>query len=384
MARLKKNPFQPGAGWFPPERVGHDEAATYLATGLKAILRKGGGDMVVLYGPRGNGKTALLGELREKAKAADVRVIALKPSEMVGGSVTLPRLLAAEMAKALPKVKEAKANIGGFGAGVKLDDPDEPAAGIALRRCIDEQLLLMVDEAHEMPVGLGKVLLEVAQDCVNERLPLFVVLAGTPGLPAHLKQTHASFWERCTRFRIGRLETDEAVREALAKPAKDSGMPIDADALEKLAEESLRYPFFVQKLGFESWNAAHARGGTRRITLKDVHKGTAAMKRDLQTFYSDRRREAGERSVLAEAEAVSRMVVAKGRDALLTTAELVEAVQSAAVANDRDPGESWVRLVHLGLVWEPSEPDLWEPGIPSLCRYIVDKVGVPVPPSPNT
>ncbi len=164
----------------------------------------------------------------------------------------------------------------------------------------------------------------------------------------------------------------------MAKPAKDSGMPVDADALESLVEESHRYPLLVQRLGFESWNAAHARGGTRRITAEDARKGIAAMKRSLQAFHGDRRREAGERNVLGEAEAVSRMVADRGRDARLTTAELVAAVEGAAVANGRDPGVSWERLAHLGLVWEPSEPDLWEPGIPLLCRFLVEQEGEPV------
>ncbi len=379
MVRSGRNPFKPGAGQVPPLRAGHEDAAAHLAWRLGLVRNGKEGGTVVLFGPRGSGKTALLGELHRKAEDEAILAVGLKTREMVGSSVTLAKLLATEAARTKSKAKGRKVGAGDFGGEVKFEGSVAPSAGNVLRRHLKKPLLLTVDEAHEMPVGLGKVLLQTAQDCVSRRLPLLVVLAGTPGLPIRLGDMRAGFWERDTRLQIGRLETDEAVREALARPAKDSGMPIDADALESLVEESQRYPFFVQRLGYESWDAARQRKGNRRIALEDAQKGIAVAGKNLQTFYSDCRREAGEQGVLGEAEAVSRMVVAKGRDAQLTTAELMDAVKSVAIPAGRDPGESWEKLVRLGLVWEPSEPDLWEPGIPSLCRYVVDKVGVPVP-----
>ncbi len=374
MVSPRKNPFKPGAGRFPPERVGHDEAATYLADRLEDIRDKDGGDMVVLYGPRGNGKTALLGELCEEAKGGDTDVIEIDTSDMVGGS--LADVLAAETVGAEREIKEAEIGFMQVRGRMALKKAPTPTGGNALRKRLNKPLLLVIDEAHEMPLDFGRSLLLPAQRCIKQGLPLLVVLAGTPGLPAHLGEMRVSFRERCTRLRIGRLETDEAVREALAKPAKDSGMPIDADALEKLVEESLRYPFFVQKLGFESWNAAHTRGGTRRITLKDAQRGVAIMEESLQEFYDERRIEIGKRNVLAEAEAVSKVVFDRGRDPRLTTSELMAAVEGAAAPNGRNPSESLRHLDHLGLVWKTPGLD-WEPGIPSLCRFLVKREGLP-------
>ncbi len=380
MVKPRTNPFRPGAGRFPPLRAGHDEASEYLSDGLDELGNNEGGDTVVLYGPRGNGKTALLGELRRRAKRRKVRIIGLQTGEMAPSSATLPKLLAAETASPRRKVKGAKAHAFEFGGGVELEDPEEPSATEALRRHLNKPLLLLVDEAHEMPTGFGKILLQAAQDCVNAGSSLLLVLAGTPVLPAHLGKMHASFLERCEKLRIGRLETDEAVREALATPAKNSRMPIDEDALGLLVAESQRYPFFVQKLGRESWNAAHKRKGTRRITAADAEKGISIVRRKLRTFYGDRRRETDKQSVLSEAEAVSRAVIGKKANApLLTTAELVAAVEDAATPNGWKPSKTLERLAHLGVVWETSEPDYWEPGIPSFCSYLVEKQGVPVP-----
>ncbi len=134
----------------------------------------------------------------------------------------------------------------------------------------------------------------------------------------------------------------------------------------------------MQKLGFESWNAAHARGGSRQITLEDARKGIAAMKRDLWDFYSDRRREVGEQGVLAEAEAVSRLVADRGPDPRLTAAELMDTVKNAAAPDGLGQAEALKRMRHLGLVWEIPETNCWEPGIPSLCAFLVTWEGTPV------
>ncbi len=364
------NPFRPDAGVFPPLRAGHEKAAAYLAWRLGLVQSGKEGGAVILHGPRGNGKTALLAELCKTAAGGKGRVIELDTHDMVGDSVTLASVLAAETAGVWPRIKGAGVSLFDAGARLALGRSPEISAGKALRRYLRKPLLLMVDEAHEMPVGLGKVLLQATQDCVDEGLPLLAVLAGTPGLPTHLGEMHASFRERCTELRIGRLENDKAAGDALARPARDSGMPVDADALESLVEESQRYPFFVQELGFESWNAAHARGGTRRITLEDADKGIAAVNEKLQTFYDERRGEIRKRGVLGEAEAVSRLVDDRGRDARLTTSELMAAVEGVATPGGRDPDESLRSLAHLGVVWKTPRLD-WEPGIPSLCSFLV-------------
>lgn len=92
-------------------------------------------------------------------------------------------------------------------------------------------------------------MLEAIQECISRRLPLLALLAGTPGLPDHLRQMGATHWERASQWPVGRLESDEEVRAALSTPASQSGLPIDEDAPELLVRESQRHPFFVQLVG---------------------------------------------------------------------------------------------------------------------------------------
>lgn len=69
----RKNPFTPGMG-KPPVRADHAEAVGALDSRLVEALGNGPGDMVVLCGPRGNGKTALPLELAQKARDGKLNV----------------------------------------------------------------------------------------------------------------------------------------------------------------------------------------------------------------------------------------------------------------------------------------------------------------------
>ncbi len=235
------NPFQPGAGLFPPLRAGHERAAAFLAWRLRQTLDGNSGDIVVLHGPRGNGKTVLLSELRRQA-GADVRQHSLTTGMMAGDQDVIARELA-------PKgftMRDVKGVGIGFG-GAKAEVGFQKSVGMtpwqALRATLGEEpVLLAIDEAHEMPVKFGQDLLQATQDCVAIGLRLLVVLAGTPGLRAHLGKMHASFWERCQKLRIGRLETVDAVKAALTEPAARRGMSFNGDALALLVGESQRYP----------------------------------------------------------------------------------------------------------------------------------------------
>lgn len=73
MDELCENPFTPSLGMIPPYRAGHERAAAHLERGLRRTCSGRGGEIVILYGPRGNGKTTLLAEFDERAREAGMR-----------------------------------------------------------------------------------------------------------------------------------------------------------------------------------------------------------------------------------------------------------------------------------------------------------------------
>ena len=90
--------------------------------------------------------------------------------------------------------------------------------------------------------------------------PHDVVLAGTPGLLAHLGKMNASFRDRLGSglLGIGRLG-NAAAREALVEPLAAHGASIDAGALDAVVAHSQCYAYFIQ---LRAWSTAKARSGT--------------------------------------------------------------------------------------------------------------------------
>ena len=124
-------------------------------------------------------------------------------------------------------------------------------------RCRRKPLAALVDEAHTLDLEVGRTLLNASQQ-VRADAPFLLILAGTPGLAAHLGAMNASFWSRLGEGRLGiGLLSDAAARAALNEPLAAHGEGIDADALATVVEESQRFanqfapapPKMLQKSG---------------------------------------------------------------------------------------------------------------------------------------
>lgn len=363
---------------FPPLVAGRRKERRALKDRLMRVRAGGSGEIVVVYGPRGNGKTTLLAELEGLAKQEGIRVCELEPSPLESKDPDAPWRIAGKSKG--PKETTTKGGLGisGWASGSHEVKTHVLADSVEDLHSMAEAgpLLLLVDEAHELPVGFGKALLHMTQGCVKSRLPLLAVFAGTPGLPSRFRSMHASFWERAKRFKIGRLGSDDEVRDALSIPARQSGFPIDGDALELLVRHSQRYPFFIQMLGAAAWDAARERNGTQgRITLEDVQTGMEEAREAREDFYEERREELLRYRVLDEAEAVSKEMATLEDNAKLSWWRLAELLDSSnAQGHGGDPEAVRDRLVSLGLIWRVGTKE-WEPGIPSLCAYLVENHG---------
>lgn len=365
------NPFTPDAGIAPPVRVGHEDAVTHLDTLLARIRAGKPGGGVVLVGPRGNGKTVLLNELAGRAAKASVTALKLLSEDLAGGT----RKMARRILLGKPGLPDLSTLLPLCGLVIRGAPRPEESLGESARLALRWQAsrnptLLVIDEAHVMPLERGRHLFNAAQELVGKGFPLLLVLAGTPGVMGHLKKTKASFIERYRQVRIGRLESLDEVRTALSVPAGQSGFPIDGDALELLAESSQRYPFFVQQLGFEAWQAAKV-AGHPRIALADAQAGKEKALKLRDAFYRNRRNELKDQKVLAEALAVSRAVVGREDPHLVSEGDLLRVLGEATKGSGRSTEEVLGILADLGLVWEADGTD-WEPGIPSFCRYLID------------
>ena len=229
---------------------------------------------------------------------------------------------------------------------------------------------MLLDEAHTLDLDVGRVLLNASQQ-VRAAAPFLLVLAGTPGLAAHLGAMNASFWSRLGEGRLGiGLLSGAAARAALVEPLAAHGVDIDADALATVVEESQRYPYFVQLWGAALWER-HPVTGATRLTTAHVDAARPDVAGQITDYYQVRHRELESRGLLPAARATAPLFQDGGTasDHAIDAALATTGADAAARVAVRE------ELHGLGYLWSPPgqrPPVVWIAGIPSLMTHVLD------------
>jgi hypothetical protein len=293
-----RNPYAPGAGQRPPELAGRDEQLTAFDVVLERVAKGRPERSLVLTGLRGVGKTVLLNALRSAAvrKGWGTGKLEARPDQ------SLRRPLSSALHQAVrelghPEEEQVAQVLGVIKAfaqreaapGTKLRDVwnpgiDVPAAkGRADSGDIEIDLVELLSDVGGLAADIGKgiaVCIDEMQDlgpddvsalCAacheisQSGLPVIVVGAGLPHLPAVLSASK-SYSERLFRYqRIDRLGRSEADR-ALSAPATEEAAAYDDDALAALYVATGGYPYFIQAYGKAVWDVAPR----SPITVADV------------------------------------------------------------------------------------------------------------------
>ena len=364
----RQGPFRPDPGGLPPYLAGR-ESEQALCLALLGDLQDGLAPPreIVLHGPRGNGKTALLAWLQQEAAAyPGVDVLRLTPADIPSEPRLIERVLPGSWLQRL-----APNEISFHGITWRPGQGHPPPLDEALEaRARKKPLILLLDEAHTLDERVGCTLLNASQK-IGRDLPFLLVLAGTPSLRSHLNTMNASFWNRAERRPIGRLDP-RAAEAAIQRPLHNENIDIDEDALAHVVRESYGYPYFVQLWGEAVWRqaaAATAPDTGRRVTRAAVGAAQAAFDRMRDGYYLDRYEELEKLRLLAAARAVADAFKAQSLldDMQLETAVL-QGLGTACGADRMAAAKETLR--HLGYVWRPEARPMWEPGIPSLMDYV--------------
>ncbi|MDE0511265.1 MAG: ATP-binding protein [Gammaproteobacteria bacterium] len=375
--------FVPGSGAVPPVLAGRDDDLRVLQGFLQRLLnnRQIPAD-VVLYGPRGNGKTVLLESFRRQCEDQDADTLDLTPAAIGNVTDLASHLLYDDSAigKFLTSVTPSGLSIDLPAVGARWDSmtPAEKdnakrrhLVQMLIERCRKRPLVVALDEAHTLAAEVGHTLLNASQQARKQGAPFLLVVAGTPNLRDHLNQMNATFWNRAEKIGIGRLDR-EATIEALAAPLAGVGITFDKDALDNVVQESQCYPYFIQL-----WGEAlcHAMVDARHFGVQAaiVDAARPRFEASKTAYYGDRYRELRKQGLLQAAGAVAGMFEGQETAGYIDLSDHLVA-QTGVAAQTADTHLD--QLANLGYIWQPAGDEVCEPGIPSLMTYVQAEMAI--------
>ncbi|MEN8706214.1 MAG: ATP-binding protein [Nocardioides marinisabuli] len=324
-----RNPYAPGAGQRPPELAGRDEQLRAFDVVLERVARGRPERSLVLTGLRGVGKTVLLNALRSAAVRRGWGTGKLEARPEQG----LRRPLSSALHQAIrelghPEQDQVDQVLGVLrafaqreaGADAKLKDRWSPGIDVpAVRGRADSgdieidlvELLtdvgglasdvgkgvgVFIDEMQDLGPADVSALCAACHEISQSGLPVIVVGAGLPHLPAVLSASK-SYSERLFSYqRIDRLSRDAADR-ALCAPAAEEDAEFTDDGLAAMYAATGGYPYFIQAYGKAVWDHAPR----SPISANDVAVAAPEAERELAVgFFGSRYERAtpGERDYL--------------------------------------------------------------------------------------
>ena len=289
-----RNPYAPGAGQRPPELAGRDEQLDAFDVVLERVARGRPERSIVLTGLRGVGKTVLLNALRSAAVRAGwgTGKLEARPDQSLRRPLASavhqavrelgPAGGAGDHALGVVKAFAQREPAGGSGRGAaKLRDRWNPGitvpavTGRADSGDIEIDLVellsdlggtasdtgrgiaVFIDEMQDLGPDDVSALCAACHEISQSRLPVIVVGAGLPHLPAVLSASK-SYSERLFRYsRIDRLDRAAADAALASRPrTRTPGSP--CEALEAMYAATGGYPYFIQAYGKAVWDLAPA------------------------------------------------------------------------------------------------------------------------------
>jgi len=379
------NPFTPGAGFMPPELAGREAAIEngHLVARRTRLLRAERGMMLI--GPRGVGKTALIKHLAEMARqegivpiVSEIRDDGRAVEEL---AVKLKEALTAlDMAsKFKGSVREAfgvlsafvkrfSINIGSFGIEVETNEDKDTSGNLEFdlaevllsvaraAKASGSALGLYLDELQNMhPETLSGIIVAL-HHAAQDLLPIYLIGSGLPTIRTIVGKSK-TYAERMFIYEeIGPLD-ESAASDAIRIPLQNAGVEIEEVALSELCAESRGYPFFLQELGYWVWQ----RAAKSPIVRDDVLQCLPEVSRNLDRNFFDVR---FDRISMGERRFLRAMA-----DASDTEEKDLHAI--AAVLKKKPTALSMTRrsLIRKGMIYSPRQGTLAYT-VPMFAEYI--------------
>ena len=379
-----RNPYAPGAGQRPPELAGRDDQLRAFAVVLERIARSKPERSIVLTGLRGVGKTVLLNALRSAAVRSHwgtgklearpdqrlrrpisaalhvaVRELGHPKSEDVDYVLGVIKAFAQRESVATTRLRDrwnpgidvAAVNGRADSGDIEIDLVELLTDVGGLAADVGRGVAIFIDEMQDLAPEDISALCAACHEISQNVLPVIVVGAGLPHLPAVLSASK-SYSERLFKYsRIDRLDRSSADL-ALQSPAKDEGAEFHADALEAMYAATGGYPYFIQAYGKVAWDSAPG----SPITGEDIRVAAPEAEAELAVgFFGSRYERAtpGEREYLRAMADAAQLVDQDAQGPDLDDSESVTTASVAAVLKRKPQSLSVARdaLLKKGLIY---------------------------------
>ena len=373
VAGLYENPFNPGYGQPPPYLAGRgaERFSVFRHVGNTANGKLVARD-VVIYGPRGSGKTALLRVLAKEIAQLKTNVtLGLMPATDLQSAEDARRELIGVVGQPLwEALKPQEWGLDWHGLQAKWQRGELPRSEVRkglVVKCKQKPLILMVDEAHEMAPTACKELLNEILTIRGLGGPAIVLLAGKPALVDFGDLAHVSFLERGEMVSLDLLDAQGAA-DAVRIPLDQTGISISDDALGKVVSDSQGYPQFLQLWGSALWDQASAHGA-QRIDGGDVAEVGAIMEQERTEVYLGRLGswKSQDRKLLVK---VARKLL---RDGWMESQQLEETIEQELTEQGRDVQGCQAIMDHMvdsDFLWRPRGQAKMIPALPSFVSFV--------------
>lgn len=273
----RRNPFKPTAGARPPLLIGRGEIRQDFAESIE----NGPGSpglLSIFSGPRGIGKTVMLGEVEDEA---------IGHGWIVVSETATPGLIARIDAAVQTAAQEFGENpsgrrVTGITLGpVGIETTAPEVKDRHWRRPLTELvavldrhgigLLISVDEIHAIDRSELAEIAAVVQHLIREDLPIGLVMAGLPkAVEDLLNEGVSTFLRRAERYNLHRASIQE-VADAFRETFADSEVRISDQHVQELAEATGGYPFLIQLVGYHVWS--QSKRGDGCVTDESMQAG---------------------------------------------------------------------------------------------------------------
>jgi len=358
-----RNPFKPTAGARPPLLIGREHSLDMFEEGLD----DGSGApglLTVFTGPRGVGKTVMLSQAEDIARAHGWVVVSDTATPGLIGR------LARGIQKHLGELGDGPKGrrITGItiaGNAIATQPPFEVKKDLRelaneLTDVLDRNqtgLVITIDEIHAIDRTELSDLAAVIQHLIREGRPVSLLLAGIPRAVSDLLNEDVStFLRRADQVELKDVPIKD-VERALAEIFDNTKVTINTDQLRRAAQATGGYPFLIQLVGCHVWRLAF----DNVVTDETLADGVEAAKRRLGSTVIE--------TAISDLSAIDRTYLLKMAedDGSSKTSVIAERMG----ASDKYASVYRSRLIDAGIIYAPAR-GLVDFGIPWLREYLRD------------